>query len=520
MKINKIILIFILFLAGFLRFYKIGSYPPINADEASIGYNAYSLLQTGKDEHGNGWPIHFKSFNDYKPGGYFYLVIPFIYFFGLTTFSVRLPAIIVSILTIYLVYRLANFIWSDRKLGLIWAFLLSISPWHLHFSRGGWESNTAVFFITLGVYLLLLAVNKNREFSIFNLPRCKAGFQFSIFSLIASMYVYHSARIIAPLLFLGLTFLNFKTFWNLRNKLIIPILIGFLFIIPLSISFLRGGAASRFSGVGLLADSGPFWRVNELRGEHKKPQSLPVRIMHNQYLEYCREFAENYLSHFDFNFLLISGDEVPRSKVPGIGVMHLVSGLFLPIGAWYWIKNKVDHKYFPVIFILVSPIASAMTFQAPSALRSLAMVIPLTFFTAYGIKICLKVKQLRLMSGTLLIIGYTFSLVFWFNAYFVDYFQQYPTAWPLGYKEAVEWMEANPHQDYTIITEHDQPYILTAFYIKYPPKKMQQEIKLTPPDEFGFSTVRQFGRFKFRDQPPANGTIVKEFNATKIYDQN
>ncbi len=49
---------------------------------------------------------------------------------------------------------------------------------------------------------------------------------------------------------------------------------------------------------------------------------------------------------------------------------------------------------------------------------------------------------------------------------------------------------------------------------------MHQEIKLTPPDEFGFSTVRQFGRFKFSEQPPANGTIVKEFNATKIYDQN
>ena len=49
--------------------------PALNADEAAFGYNAYSLVETGKDEHGNAWPIHFQSFNDYKPGFYFYLVL-------------------------------------------------------------------------------------------------------------------------------------------------------------------------------------------------------------------------------------------------------------------------------------------------------------------------------------------------------------------------------------------------------------------------------------------------------------
>ena len=45
----------------------------INWDEASLGYNAYSLLKTGKDEYGNPWPVALRSFNDYKPALYSYL---------------------------------------------------------------------------------------------------------------------------------------------------------------------------------------------------------------------------------------------------------------------------------------------------------------------------------------------------------------------------------------------------------------------------------------------------------------
>ena len=48
-----IIGIVIIILAFFLRFYRLNSYPAFNADEAAIGYNAYSLIKTGMDEHGH-----------------------------------------------------------------------------------------------------------------------------------------------------------------------------------------------------------------------------------------------------------------------------------------------------------------------------------------------------------------------------------------------------------------------------------------------------------------------------------
>ncbi len=513
MRKTTIYLIIILILASFLRFYRIGSYPPLNADEAAIGYNVYSLLKTGRDEHGVSWPVDFKSFGDFKPGGYFYLVLPSVAILGLNTFAVRLPAVILSLLTIFLVYKLSMLIWNDRKLGLAWAFLLAVSPWHLHFSRGGWESNTATFFITLGIYFFFAAIKKSREFSIFN-------FQFSILSLIASMYVYHSARLIAPLLFLGLAIFNFQKLWQLKKKLYLPIIVGFILIVPLAVSFLSGGASSRFSGVGLFADTGPLWRINELRAQHQNTDSLVPTIFHNRYLGYVISLTENYFSHFNGNFLFISGDEVPRSKIPGMGQMHLISGLWLVVGGWKFIKSKMKDKYLPVLLVILTPVASSLTFQAPSALRSLSMVIPLTFFTAYGCKklLCIKGKLLRVTGCGLIICGYLWGIMLWWNNYFVHYLQRYPTAWPRGYQEAVKWMVEQPNQAFTIVTKHDQPYILTAFYSKYSPEKMQAEIELTPPDEFGFSTVRQFDRYTFSNQPPKNGRLVKEFPQTQIYE--
>ena len=108
-KWKNLLLVLVLGLALFLRIYKISDYPAgLNADEAAIGYNAYSLLKTGKDEFGHSWPINFQSFNDYKPGLYFYLVLPFVKIFGLNELAVRLPNVILGTLTVLLLYFLVN----------------------------------------------------------------------------------------------------------------------------------------------------------------------------------------------------------------------------------------------------------------------------------------------------------------------------------------------------------------------------------------------------------------------------
>src|SRR5258706_1583069 len=102
MKINKeILLLTIIFLlALFLRFYKLTEIPNgFNQDESSIGYNAYSILRTGKDEYGKSFPVYFKSFGDQKLPVYIYLTAATESIFGLNEFAVRFPSAALGTLT-------------------------------------------------------------------------------------------------------------------------------------------------------------------------------------------------------------------------------------------------------------------------------------------------------------------------------------------------------------------------------------------------------------------------------------
>src|SRR3989344_7497886 len=125
-------LIPILLLSAFLRFYQLGSVPSgfIN-DEAAFGFNAYSLLKTGRDEFGQVWPVIFHSFGEGKLPVYIYLTMPSVAIFGLNEFAVRLPSAIFGVLTVWVVSR-----WS-----LLAALVLATMPWHIHFSRAAFEAN-------------------------------------------------------------------------------------------------------------------------------------------------------------------------------------------------------------------------------------------------------------------------------------------------------------------------------------------------------------------------------------------
>jgi 4-amino-4-deoxy-L-arabinose transferase-like glycosyltransferase len=518
--ITNILLILVFVLAFFIRGWDIANTPALNPDEAALGYNAYSLLETGQDEHGQSWPIHFKSFGDFKPGGYVYLAMPFIKILGLTPLAVRLPNLILSVLTIFFVYKLVLLWTSNSRLSVISALVLTLNPWYIHFSRGAWESSTALFFIVLGVYLFYSYIIKHKSYFIY----------ISIISFVASLYVYHSARLVAPLLVLSLLFLHRSYFISHISKLILPFIFGVLICLPVAFSFLNSGGAARFGGVGLTADQGPVWRANELLNHHMNTR-LINRISHNKRLLYAISWAQKYTSHFDLNFLFINGDEVPRSKVPEMGQLYLIELPFLILGILFLLTSDIYHlksKIFIFSWLFIAPIASSLTFQAPSALRALPMTIPLSILTALGIYIfganlssyfiSHKSKLVDQRISTLIIfslslVGYIYSFFYYLDAYFVHYHKRLPFAWEYGFPQAVEYSQAQYDKyDHIYVTDkYDQPYILFLFFSKYDPRLIQKEIQLTPPDQFGFSTVRNFGKYRFEkinwDSIPTNSLV-------------
>ncbi len=496
--INKnIILILILLLAGILRVYQLDVYPALNADEASIGYDAYSLIETGKDQHGNSWPIHFQSFNDYKPGGYVYAVLPFVYLFGLNEWSVRLPGAIFGIFTVLAVYLLARELnVGNSKLKIVSALLLAISPWHIHFSRGGWEVNMATFLITLGLYFFVKAQRQMKYLVI------------SVLLLTLSLYTYHAARVIVPLLGLGLLAIYRKTLLskdNLRLSVGAAVFV-FVLVVPLMSNFFGDAVSSRASGVSILADRGYIDRINEKRGRHDNPSSIVNRLIYNRPKEIAIEFGKNYLEHFWGDFLFISGDDIERNKVSEFGQLYMWQLFALVVGVVAVVKKQKEWGVV-VLWLLLAPIPAALTFQSPHALRAQSMIIPLIILSALGLCIVLDFIKRKVSSKTLRTIFYlaiSLVIVWDFSRYLHNYWvhmsKAYPYSSQYGVKELVSYLanEQSHEKNIIITTRYDQPYILFLFYLKYPPKQFQNDHVLSGRDEYGFSTVPTFDRYEFR----------------------
>src|SRR5215207_3842207 len=48
--------------------------PGFFIDESSVAYNAHTVSESGRDEHGEAWPLYFRAFGDYKNPTYVYLL--------------------------------------------------------------------------------------------------------------------------------------------------------------------------------------------------------------------------------------------------------------------------------------------------------------------------------------------------------------------------------------------------------------------------------------------------------------
>ncbi|OGM57814.1 hypothetical protein A3A50_02260 [Candidatus Woesebacteria bacterium RIFCSPLOWO2_01_FULL_38_20] len=521
---QKILLVLIILLAFVLRFYKLSSYPALNADEAAIGYNAYSLIQTGRDEHGNPWPVHFQSFNDYKPGLYFYMVLPFVKVIGLNEWAVRIPGAALGVMTVLVIYLLAKELFPEIKfiiynlpgrhaglqftIGEIAALLLAISPWHIHFSRGGWEVNVSTFFITTGIWLFFKSI-KNPKFLVM-----------SLLSFVASLYTYHAARVVVPLFGIGLVAFYKRELIKSSKWLLIAAIAAIIILIPLIKDLTGLAGISRAAGVGLFADSGPLSRINEQRGEHGDYLSLSAKLLHNKAVNYGLAFLSNWSKHYWGEFLFLSGDEIQRNKVPETGELYLYQLPLLIIGLWYIFKNVIPRNWkFILLWLVAAPVASALTFQSPHALRAHNMVIPLTLISAYGMAMIIKwlngSKFLRVLGFGVIGVLVFWSFALYEHMYWLHMSKEYPYSSQYGVKELVNFASANQsnYKKIIVTNRYDQPYILFLFYMKYSPEKFQKEHQLTPKDKYGFSTVTAFDKYIFE---PVNFDSIKPDNPNSL----
>lgn len=461
MNKEKIILIVILFLGLFIRLYNVNQYPPLLWDEAALGYNSYSILQTGRDEYGKLFPLVFKSFGDYKPGLYVYLTLPFVAIFGLRPLSVRLPSIILGSLLPLLAYIVAKKLSKSKYLPLIFSLIIAFNPYNIHYSRGAWETNILTFELLLASFLFLSQ---------------KYLFSSLVFGL--TLYTYQSGKIISLLLILGLFALSFtKKFIDkkLILKFILPL---FIFSLPILYGLFFQQEANRLGVLSLFSYPRSSEEKSIIISEGGK---LDYNLFHNPITFFLKNFLSRYFNHFSPQFLLTQGDwQNLRHSAPYNGVLLLPSIIFLLIGVFKYLtkdtKNHLDKYFF--YWLLISPLPAALTRDEIQATRIMSFSLPLTYFVAYGINEFFQ-KYKSLILKILVIILYLLSLYYYLDLYFVHMVKKSPQSWLYGYQQAMDFVINNPNSTLNYFTDfYGQPYIYYLFYSRYQPQKYQLQDKL------------------------------------------
>lgn len=495
-----IILVAIILLASTLRLWQLGAVPSSpDWDEVALGYNAYSIAQTGKDEYGQAFPIVLRSFDDYKPALYAYLAIPAIKLFGLNVFAVRLPSAIFGILTVLATYFLVKELFGklaiSHKLSAISAFLLAISPWHLQFSRIAFESNVGLAF---NVFTALFFMKGLKKPWFLLLSALFAGL---------ALYVYQSEKIFTPMLVLTLVIIFRKEVFTREKKyLILAFLTLFVVSLPLtSYTLTDKQALLRARGVSAFADQTVFLERNVqklLRDKGNK--DLLGLVLDNRRVQYVLAGVSGYLSHFDFNWLFITGDEA-RHHAPNMGLLYLWELPFLLVGIYALLFGKFERKTKLIIFswFLIAPIPASITSGVPHAVRTLNFLPTFQIFTAIGILSALRSIsnfQLRKLLLTPFLLLVIFNFIYYLNQYFAqqNYFNS--QSWQYGYRETVEEVQKiEDKYDKIVVTNKphlDQSYMFFLFYLGYDPEKYQV---VGGTISGGFAEPhRGFGKFTFR----------------------
>lgn len=486
----------IFILAAVLRLYKLNEIPPgVNRDEASIGYTAYSLLKTGRDEYGRLFPLSFQSFGDWKLPFYIYTTVPFVSVLGLSELAVRLPSALFGIATVGLTFFLVRQLFNNQTLSFLTMFLLAISPWHIHLSRVESESNTAVFFITLAVFLFLKSI-KGRPWLII----------LSSLAFALTYYIYVGNYIFTTLLLFGI--LIFYRSEIPRTKLTYTAV--FLFIIFfgfIASQTVFSANKTKLSGSGIFGDPAVVHAKIEIpRNEHPEQKSILIKIFHNRPIFGIEKFIQNYFNSFSSQFLFIRGGENKAHNISNFGNMYLIEAPFLFLGIVWLLTIKKTRGYKLLIWwVLIAPVAASLTKDAPHTNRMFAIFPMLPLLTALGIQVFLAtIKSYKRYKNILL--GFTIFLFIGNVSLYLDrYYIHFPLEdakyWGIGYKRLNEFLSnsANRSKQVAITRPEHSPYIYLLFYSKYDPKKYQKEAKRYPPTKDGFVHVRQFGRFEFRN---------------------
>lgn len=468
-------------------------------DELHFGYLAYSLIETGKDEHGIAWPLIFKGFGDEKLPAYAYASIPFVAFLGPEVLAFRLPSLIAGTALIGLMYWLSREVGLRKKWSLFVAFVTAVSPWSFFLSRIGFESNFALAWYTAALAALLRGVKTAQT----------SWLVAASMLLSVSWYSYIAFRPVSAVLLL--LFLGFAV-WHKHisaKQFGIALVAFILCVMPLFAPSVVGVNNTRLKQVGIFNDVGITLKVNENRTfcDMQFPRTV-CDLAFNKGTLVARELIDRYFTVFSPQFLATKGEaDIVFLTVKGFGQIYpILYPLFLLglVGIFY--RKKKMPRYLVVLLLaglLVSPLPTIMAGDAQKV--RISTLLPFIFLTI-GVGVAyldelLQKKYLQLGAFVVLLLGTVgFSFL-----YFVEYFTVHTVQNEHHYQSYLPEMYAfiSTLDESTLVTIkpfYSDPLMFYAFYTKMSPSEYQKKAVLGKLEDSGFQHTVELGNIRALDR--------------------
>lgn len=530
---NKKVILFLLVLAGgiFLRIVLFSTHPGgLNQDEASIGYDAWAIMNYGMDRNGYTLPVHMVSWGSGQNALYAYFSMPFIRLFDLNIFSVRCVNLIFGLFTIIAVFFIVKK-FKSYNTALLAMTLVAFSPWHMMMSRWGLESNLLPAMIILGIWVLFESISKN----ILLIP---AAFLFGL-----SLYAYGAAYVVITLFFLVMAIYIFiKKLFPLKICIaaagVFAVVATPIYLFILTNLFKLGditlfglqipqmNVPRMTEQIGFSFSEAIVNVASPLLGQFDGSEWNAIPASSLFYI-YCLPFTvfgivKAFHEKHIFNFILLAAlfCSFPLvliynyANVNRMNVSYLPLLIFTAFGIAEVYQNKDKYNSilhtafvysfpavliysFPVILVYLFPEMPVNTYENIRLMNTSGLHLPI--FIVLGIIVLFSVRRISKIKRVIVVSIFPVLLLAFIIQYFgrnyeaiirTEFFHSLDSA---IYK-AVEITD--PYQNIYITTDINMPYIFVLFYLKIPPKTYLDTVQFEDLN-VEFQQVKAFDRYIF-----------------------
>lgn len=456
MKVTKqqVVIILIFTIAIFSRIYLWpNTINEINCDEAMTAINAKAISETGKDMYGTSWPVYFET---WLVGGQSAMLTYFmalsIKLFTFSTFAVRLPMLIISIISLYIFYKLIDLIFENKKITIITLLILAINPWHIMQTQWALDCNLFPHFILMAVYMLTKGIKENKTTLIY--------FSMGIFGI--STYSYGVALYAVPIFLIIYMIVALKNEAVTWKEVIISALIVSIFTLPLIImTVINLFDLDNISIGGITIQKFQYFtRTNDM-----------ILFSDNILIQICKNIKAL------FKILVLNYDGLKWNAIYGIGTIYVGSIIFAIIGLVLLIKDQEIDKNAknPIIIWTIVSLLIGVLINNVNINRLNVIWYPIILLIGFGLYKVWEKFNFNKKIIAIIIIIYTME----FTIFNIDFYRNHvyrienSSTWSKGFKDAVVYT-INSKKNIIIDTEilnSDRDIIFGIYLSNYNFKK-------------------------------------------------